>query len=315
METAQLKAFLRIAETGSISRAAESLGISQPSLSQQLLRLEDEVGIRLFDRMARGVTLTEGGKVFQEHARNILHAADQAIADARHMRDDARGQVVFAMPPSVARMIGAPLVETLGQTAPLVQVRVVEAFCGTIRGWIEAEKIDLGIVYDLGRLPHLVQRPLVSDELLVIGPKGRFDPLDQGHELPFSKLLGERIVAPGPQHGLRQLLDREAVRHGGPLTFVHEVDSINVMIELVARGHGLAVLPQCAVMEAAWAGQVTLARIAGQGLRRRLSLVRNRAHVLTHASVRVEHLTRATTSLLIDTGGWQALLESEPYVD
>lgn len=313
METAQLKAFLRIAETGSISRAAESLGVSQPSLSQQLLRLEDEVGIRLFDRMARGVTLTEGGKVFQEHARNILHAAQQAIADARHMRDDARGQVVFAMPPSVARMIGAPLVEALAAAAPLVRVRLVEAYCGTIRGWIEAEKIDLGIIYDLSRLPHLVQRPLASDELLVIGPEGRFGAPGAGFELPFAALLSESFVAPGPQHGLRQLLDRKAARHGGALAVSDEVDSIDVTIELVASGRGLAVLPRCAVMDAAWAGRVTVACIADGGLRRRLGLVRNRAHVLTHASVRVEHLTRTTVSALIDAGAWQANLESEPH--
>lgn len=70
METWHLKAFLKIAETGSISRASESLGVAQPSLSQQLVRLEEEVGVALFQRTARGVTLTEAGRLFQQHARH-----------------------------------------------------------------------------------------------------------------------------------------------------------------------------------------------------------------------------------------------------
>ncbi|MDE2596437.1 MAG: LysR family transcriptional regulator [Sphingomonadales bacterium] len=287
MDTAHLKAFLRIAETGSISRAAQSLGIAQPSLSQQLLRLEDEIGFKLFERIARGVILTEVGRVFLERARHILHVTEQAIADARHLRDEAQGQVVFAMPPSIARLAGAALVEALAAEAPLVRVRVVEAFTGSIRGWLEAEKIDLGILYDHGSLRHISGRFLLCDQLVLTGPTGHFS---AGHQAMLGDLAGEALIAPGPQHGLRQLIEREAGRAGIELRIDQEIDSLDVMIELVAAGHGLAVLPLCGVSSQIRAGRLTAAKIGSPPLQRTLNIVRNPAHVLTHASVIVERV-------------------------
>lgn len=307
MDTAHLKAFLKIAETGSISRAAESLGIAQPSLSQQLLRLEDEVGIRLFDRTVRGVTLTEAGKVFLERTHQILHMTGQAIADAQQLREDAQGQVVFAMPPSIARLIGASLVEALSLQAPHVRVRIVEAFHGTIRGWLEAEKIDLGILHDLGPLRHLSSRHLASDELVVIAPRGRFE----AAQVPFCDLAKMPLITPGPQHGLRQVIEREAARRGCSLSVVQEIDSLDTAVELVARGKGFAVMPDCAVMDGAWNGAVDIARFSGSGLWRTLNLVRNPSHVLTHASVQVESQTRAVMAQLVTEGTWQAKLNRQ----
>lgn len=311
METAHLKAFLRIGETGSISRAAESLGVAQPTLSQQLLRLEDEVGIRLFDRTARGVTLTEAGRIFLERARQILHATEQAIADTRGLRDEARGQVVFAMPPSVACLIGADLVQELARSAPLVHVRVVEAFTGSIRGWIEAEKIDLGILYDLGTLRHLTTQGLVSDELVVVGPRGRFNDGERPQEVELGNFSDETWIAPGRQHGLRQLFDAEVSRLSLDLRIGQEVDSIPTTINLVASGMGLAVLPRCVAVDSRWAGELSVARLGAGGFWRSLCLVRNPAHVLTHASVRAGSATRSVMTRLIAEGAWQARLENE----
>ena len=302
MDTAHLKAFLRIAEAGSISRAAESLGIAQPSLSQQVLRLEDEIGVRLFDRTVRGVTLTEAGRVFQERARELLHATEQAVADARTLRDEARGQVVLAMPPSIARLIGVALVEALAEQAPLARLRLVEAYSGAIRGWLEAEKIDLGILYDIGPLSHLVARPLASEELVLIGPAGRFGSVDKPEMVSFGALEGEPLAAPGPQHGLRQLIEREALRAGVSVDVRYEIDALDTMIGLVERGRALAVVPLCALASLA-AGRISVARFEG-GFRRSLSLVRNPSHVLTHASLRIESLLQTVLARCLAARPW-----------
>jgi len=111
MDTRQLKAFLKIIDTGSISRAAQSLGLAQPSLSQQLLRLEDELGIALFRRTARGVTATDAGRLFAEHARDVVRRTERAIEDLRHLRDDAGGEVILALPPALCRVAGMALIE------------------------------------------------------------------------------------------------------------------------------------------------------------------------------------------------------------
>ncbi|MFA7586742.1 MAG: LysR family transcriptional regulator [Novosphingobium sp.] len=306
MDTRHLRAFLKIADMRSISRAADSLGIAQPSLSQQLLRLEDEVGVKLFRRSARGVVVTEAGRVFQEHARQILRAEAQALEDVRQLDAAPGGHVTFAMPPSVAALIGVPLVEAIKREAPHVAVRLVESFSGNIRGWLEGGRVDMGIVYDTGPLRNLSTRRLVSEELVLVGPAGAFA---ENADVPPERIGACPLIVPGPQHGLRQVLEQEAARWGFALDVAHEIDALGQIVALVAGGHGYALLPRT-VVSAAAEGRVSLARIGEGAIRRTLSLVRNPAQIVTHASLRVEDLTLRVLADLIETGQWQAEAEA-----
>ncbi len=310
MDTRHLRSFLRIADLRSISRAAESLGIAQPSLSQQLLRLEDEVGFKLFRRTARGVTVTEAGRIFEEHARQILRNTEQAMEDVRHSKDAATGQVVFAMPWSMSRLLGVPLFEAALNHAPTVSVRLVEAMTGHIRGWLDGGRIDLGILYDMGPLRHLSVRRLASEELFLIGPPGQFGTINAPSDISARELAGLAMLLPGPQHGHRQLLDRETGRLGAALAVSHEIDAMGHVGKLVSRGHGYSILPLPAVAEEAAAGQLSIARIEGGAIRRSLSLVRNPGQVVTHASLRVEDLVIKLLSGLIAKGAWTAQPDS-----
>lgn len=308
MDTFHLKGFLKIAELGSISRAAVSLGLAQPSLSQQLLRLEDEVGFQLFHRTVRGVIITDAGRVFREHARQILLSTEQAIQDARHLKAEASGQVIFAMPSSISKLIGMVLVEALQDHAPQVKVRLVESFTGNIRGWLDSAKIDLGILYDQGPLRHLTARGLAREELYLIGPAGEFGSMDEPADVSLEALAKLPLIAAGPQHGLRQLLEREANRQGFEFTIVQEIDSIDVMTGLVSKGFGYAILPLPAVVAEADAGKISVARLGKGAIERSLSLVRNPSSVLTHASIRVEDITLKIMARLVDTGRWKAVI-------
>ena len=312
MDTRHLRSFLRIAELRSISRAAESIGVAQPSLSQQVLRLEDELGFKLFRRTARGVMLTEAGRIFQEHARNVLRSLDQAREDMRQLTAEASGQVVFAMPPSISKLIGVPLIELVMAQAPHVSVRLVEAFSGNIYGWLDAGKIDLGVLHDLGALRRLSARRLVSEEMFLIGPAGRFGASAQDAS-PFDPggLSTIPLIAPGPQHGLRAFFDREAERMGFSYTIRHEIDAVGNIAGLVAAGHGYAILPLPAVAEDVAAGRLSVARIGDGSMRRSLFIARNPMQVVTHASVVVEDLTIRVMADLIERGAWNARLEAD----
>ena len=306
MDTRHLRSFLKIAETGSISRAAVSLGIAQASLSQQLLRLEDEVGFSLFRRTARGVTLTETGRVFQEQARQILRLTELAVEDARQLTAESRGAVVLAVPYSISKLAGIALVEAFRSDAPQISFRLVEAFTGQIRGWLEGGKVDLGILNQLGPLRHLSSRPLATEELFLVGPRDRYGQLDKMPDVPVTELAKLPMILPGPQHGLRQLIDQETERLGAAVSVHQEIDAMAHIGTLVARGHGYSILPLPAIAEALAAGQVSIARIQQGSLRRTLCLVRNTNQVLTHASVRCEDLTIKVLSGLIEQGAWAA---------
>lgn len=311
MDTRYLKSFLRTADFRSISRAADSLGIAQPSLSQQLLRLEDEVGFKLFHRTARGVTVTEEGRVFQEHARHILRSIDQALEDVREANAAARGEVVLAVPHTVSRLVGIPLIETILRDAPQVSLRLVEAFSSGIRSGLEAGAIDIGLLNDRGPLRHFAARALVSEELFLIGPAGRFGP--SAAEAPYvaSGDLGEfPLITPGDQLDLRGFLEREAARLGFAYRLAMELDAVGHVATLVARGHGLAILPLPAIAEELAAGEVSIAHLGDGSLRRTLCIVRNRAQVVTHASVLVEDLLTKAIGQAIAEGRWDAELHT-----
>ena len=102
MEVHQLRYVCAIAETGSFSRAAERCQVAQPSLSQQISKLEDELGTRLFDRLARSVRLTDAGRTFLPHARTILHETELARSEVDGRRRDARGTVIVGVIPTIA---------------------------------------------------------------------------------------------------------------------------------------------------------------------------------------------------------------------
>lgn len=307
MDTRYLRSFLRTADLRSISRAAESLGIAQPSLSQQLLRLEDEVGFQLFNRTPRGVTVTEAGRIFQEHARHILRSIDQALEDVQAVNAAASGQAIIALPYSINRLLGVELVEAVINHAPNTEVRLVEATTGQIRGWLDDGRIDLGILYDFGPIRHLSARRLASEEMYLIGPAGCFGS-DTGSapRIAAAELIDYPLITLGAQHGLRKFLDIEAQRGGFAYHVKHEIDAVATIAELVANGHGYTILAKPAVRDELFDGRLSFARIGSGELRRTLSLVRNPAQVVTHASARVEDLTVKIMASLIAKGVWEA---------
>lgn len=307
MDTRYLRSFLRTADLRSISRAAESLGIAQPSLSQQLLRLEDEVGFQLFNRTPRGVTVTEAGRIFQEHARHILRSVDQALEDVQGVNATASGQAIIALPYSVNRLIGVELVEAVIKHAPNTSARLVEASTGQIRGWLDEGRIDLGVLYDFGPIRHLSARGLASEEMYLVGPAGRFGTSNEdAPDIPLSGLKDFPLITFGQPHGLRKLIDQEAQRQGFTYRVTQEIDAVGTIARLVANGHGYSILSKPAVSDELAEGKLSFARLGGGALRRTLCLVRNPAQVVTHASARVEDLTIKVMASLIGKGVWEA---------
>jgi len=305
MNTRHLRSFLRVAETKSISRAAVSLGIAQPSLSQHILRLEDEVGQKLLKRTARGITLTEAGAIFRTHARQILRSVEQGIDDVRQAAEPS-GSVVLAVPYSISRMAGTTLIEAFLKHAPRVNLRLVEAATGQIRGWLEEGKIDLGILHELGTLSELSLTPIATEELLLVKPASGLCPTpDADPENKLRALGALPLILPGPQHGLRQTIEQAAARIGVELTVRLEVDAIALIPALVAKGHGYSILPGSSLPDAA-AHQIVTARIGRGTLRRSLCLARNNATLVTSASMRCEQLTLRVLERLIDKGVWLA---------
>ena len=179
MDTTILRSFLMIAESGSITEASSRLGIAQPSLSQQLLRLEDELEAKLFRRTAKGVRTTEAGRIFEEHARNILKDIDRARQDVKGSSDTFNGEVRVGLPSSVSHLLGVPLILAVKEAYPNVKFTLEEALSGRIREWIDVGNLDLAVLFNAQDYRHLSVKPLVTEELCLIGKPGEFGPVDR----------------------------------------------------------------------------------------------------------------------------------------
>ena len=148
MEIRQLEYVVAVAEEQNFSRAAERLHIAQPSLSQQVKKLETELGTTLFDRLARGVVTTEAGERFVERARKILADLVDARRDAGDLRDAVRGTLHVGAIPTIAPFLMPALVQAFSKRWPDVTVHIEENVTERLMDHVVNGELDLAITED-----------------------------------------------------------------------------------------------------------------------------------------------------------------------
>jgi LysR family hydrogen peroxide-inducible transcriptional activator len=146
MELHQLRYFCAVAETSSFSRAAEQSNVSQPSLSQQILKLEDELGARLFDRLGRSVRLTELGKTFLPRARAVLRELEAAKDDVVEGKESIGGAVAVGVIPTVAPYFLPSRLIAFSSSFPQVRLTVLEEITPILLDRLRNGTIDIAIL-------------------------------------------------------------------------------------------------------------------------------------------------------------------------
>src|SRR5919206_4359130 len=170
MELRQLLYFERVAELGSFTRAAQSLHLVQPALSQQVAALEREVGLPLFHRQARGVRLTEAGERLLPYARRVLGEVGRAQQALGQMRELRTGRVVFGLTPSATLSLLPEILERFRALYPAVEVQVVEEMTDALVEQLLDGRLDLAIVSFPVEDPRAETRPLFEEQLALVVP-------------------------------------------------------------------------------------------------------------------------------------------------
>lgn len=311
MDEVQLRNFLMIGRCASITEAADRLGIAQPSLSQQLLRLEDEFGTKLFRRTSRGVVATDAGRMLQEHAGTILQAMNRAREQVQVAERSPQGPVAIGVPATASLILGVPLLVAAKAMLPLVSVHLREATTGIIRRWLEEGRIELGILYDADAARHLARKVIARETLMLIGPAGAFGEVDAfgiaTSPIAQSDLKSYSFILPSVSHGLRELIERQLHMENLSLPVTIEIDSLAHTKTLIALGLGYTLLPHAAVSVELSKGMLSAAHIEGLDLSRSVSFVRNPAQPLTRASIELEDLARQILREMIKDGRWLAV--------
>ena len=257
MEFLELRYFVAVAEAGNFSRAAVKLNMTQPALSRQIRKLEDELRSSLFYRHGRGVSLTDVGRRLCETAKPIL----QQLADVKdEIVDNAHrpsGSVVLGVPPSIGNSLAAPLAQKFREVCPGATLRVREGFSSTLLEWIEAGRLDVAVLYDARRDRNLLVSPVLLEDFFLIQSAGRSQ---DNSMLSMTDIAKLNLVLPGPENGFRRVVDAAARAANLDLSISMEIDSVAALKQLVGSVKGLAtILPFGAVHEEV-AGQRLSAR-------------------------------------------------------
>jgi LysR family hydrogen peroxide-inducible transcriptional activator len=244
MEMHQLRYVVAVARVGNFSRAAEQCHVAQPSLSQQIQKLEDELGERLFDRMKREAKLTPHGEAFLRRAVKILEEVDAAKREAKDATDLLRGTVTIGVLPTIAPYLLPAAVAEFMKKYPGVQMVVHEDTTARLLKLLLACEIDFALASQPIQDERLEVRELFAEELLLALPPGH--PLTRKRTVSASDLEGERLIVLKEGHCLgQQILNFCDRRDLHPIISFRSAQ-LETIQSLVCAGMGLSLIPAMA---------------------------------------------------------------------
>jgi LysR family transcriptional regulator, carnitine catabolism transcriptional activator len=280
MELRQAEYVLAVVDHGSFTAAAHSLGVAQPSLSESVRRLEDEVGVRLFHLVGRRVELTDAGRAFEGPARRLLRERELALDAVGSVRALERGTLDLVALPTLAVDPLAPLVGRFRVEHPGVVVHIAEPEdAAAVEQRVADGRSELGLAELPTRRDDLVTIVLTRQEIVAVCPPAT--KLTSTRKLRVAELAGMPLIATPPGTSTRDLLERALATAGVESEIAVETSQREAIGPLVLRGAGTSFLPS-ATAEVLRAQGAVIARLTPP-LVRTIGLV-HRASPLTPAA-------------------------------
>jgi LysR family hydrogen peroxide-inducible transcriptional activator len=242
LELRQLRYVLAVAEAGSFTKAAQNIHISQPSLSQQIRLLEDELGVELFWRSAGGVQLTPAGVIVVRQARVVLQDMASMQQELDDLNELKHGNVTIGTLPMTGGQILPPVLAAFTHRYPGIKVHLVEErtpqlLAVTLAGQTDFSLLTLPLEYD-----ELIWEPLIEEELMLAVPNGHR--LTNAASVTLSDAANEEFVLLKKGNGFRTVCDARCMAVGFTPNCVFETDNIETAKSLVSAGLGVTLVPE-----------------------------------------------------------------------
>lgn len=245
MELHQLRYFCAVAEAGSFSRAAEQSHVSQPSLSQQIMKLEDELGARLFDRLGRSVRLTELGQTFLPRARSVLRELEAARGDVAEQKDSVGGSVTIGVIPTVAPYFLPQRLTWFSRRFPQVRLTVIEEITPVLLDQARAGKVDIAILALPIRSHEFETFALLSERFFAALPSGH--KLASRRSISLKDLRSEPFLLLRDGHCFRDNAVAACDRARLHPQIIFESGQFSSLISMVGAGMGVSIVPEMAI--------------------------------------------------------------------
>jgi len=278
MEVHQLRYFCAVARHGTFTRASEVEHVAQPSLSQQILKLEAELGARLFDRLPRSAKLTVFGKAFLPNAERILRELKDAKTELRNMSGNEKGEVVVGIIPTIAAYLLPRLLNDFTLRHPLITIKIIEDITPALLHRLHEGTIDIAVVAVPIAGSEFVELELFEEKFYAALPeKHRFASrafirLEQLNREPFL-LLKEG-------HCFRDSLIAACHKVKMSPSIVFESGQFATILAMVSAGMGVSAVPAMAVQAQPGCKFIP---ISGKHSTRTVGIVTSRHHYQSHA--------------------------------
>jgi len=290
---AELRVFVTLGESGHFTRAAERLGMSQSSLSASLVKLEKQLGTRLFDRHTRACRVTEAGAALLPAARRLVADWDHLFADARDFARFSRGRVAVAAPNAQCALLLPPAIRAFAALHPGVRVVLHDVPEHEVHALVRSGAADLGIATQTDARTDLVSTPMWADEFIAaLSPE---HPLAARRTLEWAQLAREPLIGYLPGNPVRRLLEEKLASRGITLDYAFEIALPWTMMGLAREALGIAVVTMALRPLAEWNGLVV--RSVGRPMfARTMTLLRAPGNSLSPAAAALRELLLGTAA-------------------
>ncbi|PEM38129.1 LysR family transcriptional regulator [Bacillus pseudomycoides] len=242
IELRQLEYFVAVSNELHFTKAAEKLNISQPSLSQQIRALEHEIGMPLFDRIGKKISLTEAGRILLSHSKKVFHEVEQAYAAIQDLNGLQQGKLTIGALLTTVNYLLPPAILNFNELYPNIELSVLGPRTGEIREKLLQNELDIGITFLPVQDKEIISIPLYQNELTLVVPTNH--ELTQHTTVTMGVLQKYPIILLPKNFFLTQLIRSHCQNFNFTPKPILEISTMESLIHMVSKGMGITVLPK-----------------------------------------------------------------------
>lgn len=250
MELRQLEYFHAVSRLNSITKAAGQFRIAQPSVTVAIKKLEEELGVQLFNRSQRQITLTSEGRIFQQRIGDILNRLYDSVKEMQDYRSLHKGSIKIGITPIIGAILFPHIFAQFCRAYPQFELAFVEGGSLFVRGQLEQGEIDIGILIVSNASSRLDTVPVTTGQVLVCLPHQH--PLSKLPEIPFNELRDQSFILFKEDTYSRQMILEECAKYDFTPRIIFSSRQIETILSLVEQGVGISFLPAAIVKKHAY---------------------------------------------------------------
>jgi DNA-binding transcriptional LysR family regulator len=290
-DLADLRAFVALAELESFRAAAEALHLSQPALSRRIGKLEDALGVRLFDRTTRSVNLTAVGRDFARKARDLLDELENTLLGIRDVAAKRTGEVTVACVPSAVYYFLPGVMKQYHERYPMIRVRVVDEDANAVLSTVIRGEADFGLNFIGTQEPEIEFEPVLKEPF--VAACRRDHPIARKRKISWAELNEHDYMTVAKSSGNRLLIDLALTDIPARPRWFYEVRHVSTLVALVEAGLGVAAVPRLAMPLTDHPTLVSVPLI-DPAITRTVGLIRRRGRSLSPAAQQLYDLLLAS---------------------